>query len=172
MPGMPFNQMMLFPVELTLRATGEGVRMCARPVEEIERLHAGVRRWKEITVPVGRNAVPGVRGELFHIRALLRTAGVERVGLVVRGTEVAYDVAEGRLSCLDKAAPLAVVNGTIRLEMLVDRTSIEIFANGGEMCMPMGVILPDDKMSVETLAEGGPAKVEVLEIHDLRSAWP
>ena len=36
----------------------------------------------------------------------------------------------------------------------------------------IGVVLPDDKKSVETLAEGGPAKVEVLEIHDLRSAWP
>ena len=38
-PGMPFNQCMLFPCELTLRTTEDGLRMFAAPVREIETLH-------------------------------------------------------------------------------------------------------------------------------------
>jgi len=33
-PGMPFNQMMGVPVELTLRTTDEGPRLLANPVKE------------------------------------------------------------------------------------------------------------------------------------------
>ena len=171
-PGMPFNQMMLFPVELTLRTTGEGVRLAARPVREIERLHERSRSWEDLTVPMGRNPIPGVEGELFHIRAALRTDGVKKLGFVVRGTEVAYDVSEQRLSCLDKTAPLSPVEGVVRLELLVDRTSVEIFADEGRIYMPMGVTLPDDNKSLNILAEGGPGKIESLEVHALRSIWP
>ncbi len=37
-PGMPFNQMMGLPVELTLHKTDEGLRLCANPVRELQRL--------------------------------------------------------------------------------------------------------------------------------------
>ena len=37
-PGMPFNQMMLLPTELTLRSTKDGIRMFNRPVKEVEML--------------------------------------------------------------------------------------------------------------------------------------
>jgi sucrose-6-phosphate hydrolase SacC (GH32 family) len=82
-----------------------------------------------------------------------------------------YDVAAGKLSCLDKTASLSPVDGVIRLELLVDRTSIEIFANDGQVYMPMGVIHPEDNKSVRVLAEGGPVKVESLDVHLLKSAW-
>ena len=35
-PGMPFNQMMLLPTELTLRTTKDGIRMFSYPVKEVE----------------------------------------------------------------------------------------------------------------------------------------
>jgi len=46
MPNMPFNQMMLFPVTLTLRTTEEGPRMFAEPVREMEKLHKKQWQWK------------------------------------------------------------------------------------------------------------------------------
>jgi len=171
MPGMPFNQMMLFPVELTLRTTAEGVRMFARPVREIERLHERSRTWKDLTVPVGITPLPGVEGELFHVRAVFRPGGAGKVGLVVRGTEVVYNASEQQLSCLDKTAALSPVDGVVRLELLVDRTSIEVFGNDGRVYMPMGVIPPDNNQSLRILTEGGSAKFDALEIHHVRSVW-
>jgi len=172
MPGMPFNQMMLFPVELTLRPMGQGVRMFAKPVREIERLWGQSRTWRQIEVSPGGDPVGSVEGDLLHVKATLRPVGATKCGFVVRGIEVAYDVAAGKLTCLDKSARLSPVDGVIRLELLVDRTSIEIFANEGEVYMPMAVIPPADNQSTRILVEGGPVKLETLEIHPLKSAWP
>ena len=34
-PGMPFNQQMTIPVELTLRSSDDGLRLFAEPVQEL-----------------------------------------------------------------------------------------------------------------------------------------
>lgn len=171
-PGMPFNQMMLFPVELTLRKTGEGLRMFAEPVREIERLHESRLAWNDVTVSAGNDPVGEVEGELLHVRATLRPQGATKCGLVVHGTDIAWDAMSGNLSCLDKTASLSPTDGALRLELLVDRTSIEIFANDGQVYMPMAVTGPQGNKSLRILATGGPVKVESLEVHRLRSVWP
>jgi len=163
---------MLFPVELTLRTTGDGVRMFAEPVREIERLHEKRRSLKDVTLQPGENPLAEVEGELFHIRAELRPAGAERMGLKIRGTAVTYDAKAAQLTCGDKTAPLAMRNGALRMEILADRASIEIFAGDGCVYMPMGIIPPDDDRSLAVFCEGGPAKIESLEVWKLRSAWP
>ena len=48
MEGMPFNQQMLFAVELTLHTTDEGLRMFAYPVEEIEKIHGKEHSWTNV----------------------------------------------------------------------------------------------------------------------------
>ena len=170
MPEMPFNQMMLFPVELTLRSTDDGVRMFAEPVREIERLHGRRWTWSDTSLPEGDH--PLAEAELLHVRAALRTEGLEKLGFVVRGTKVTYDAKKEELSCLDKTAPLAPVDGVIRLELLVDRTSIEIFGNDGRLYLPLGVVLPPDDLSLRLVAQGAPAKIETLEVWKLNSIWP
>ncbi len=172
MPGMPFNQMMLFPVQLTLRPRGQGVRMCAKPVREIERLWGQGRTYRQIEVSPGSDPVGSVEGDLLHVKATLRPSGATKCGFVVRGIEVVYDPTAQRLTCLDKSAPLSPVEGTIRLELLVDRTSIEIFAQEGEVYMPMGIIPPATDKSIRVLAEGAPVKIESLAIYPLKPAWP
>ena len=59
---------------------------------------------------------------------------------MIRGVPIAYDVTKQELSCQGKTAPLKPVDGTIQLEILVDRTSVEIFGNRGRVYMPIGVI--------------------------------
>ncbi len=173
MPGMPFNQMMLFPVTLTLHATDEGPRMFAEPVREIRSLRGRTRQWKNKTLKPGDNLISlaGLSGELIHIRAELRVDGASETGFVIRDIPVVYNVEKQELSCQGKKAPLKPVGSKISLEILVDRTSIEIFGNGGRMYMPMGMILADNPKSLEIFTKGGNTEVESLEVFQLRSAW-
>ena len=53
----------------------------------------------------------------------------------------------------------------------MDRISIEIFANDGEIYMPMGAILPDDEGVLATFSRGGDTQVSELAVHELQSAW-
>jgi sucrose-6-phosphate hydrolase SacC (GH32 family) len=75
------------------------------------------------------------------------------------------------LTCKDKTAPLKPEKGRIHLEILVDRTSIEIYANGGRVYMPMGATAPQGKRSVEVYAKGGAGRIVSLAVHKLRSIW-
>ncbi len=47
-----------------------------------------------------------------------------------------------------------------------------IFGNEGRLSMPMGVIVPQDNLSLEVFAKGGAAKINSLQVHELKSAWP
>lgn len=55
---------------------------------------------------------------------------------------------------------------------MVDRTSVDIFGNDGRLYMPMGVIVSPDSLSLEVFANGGSARINSLQVHELRSAWP
>jgi len=171
-PGMPFNQSMTFPVELTLRTTEQGVRMFAQPVRELRRLDAGGYTWGEVAIRPGQNLLDKVEGELFHIVAEFTTGAAEQFGLVVRGTAITYDTQKRQLQCRDKTADLAPVDGRIRLEILVDRTIIEIFANDGRIYMPMGGILPEGNRRLEVFTKPGETVVHSLVVNELESIWP
>ncbi|MBA7698589.1 hypothetical protein ES703_107267 [subsurface metagenome] len=53
----------------------------------------------------------------------------------------------------------------------MDRNSIEIFANGGRMYMPIGGILPEDDKSIKLFSEGGMTHLETLDVWELHSIW-
>jgi len=171
MTGMPFNQMMLFPVTLTLRTTEEGPRMFAEPVREIEKLHDKQWQWNSKILKPAENLLSDVSGELFHIRAELQVGDIRQAGFVIRDIPVVYDIQKRLLSCHDKTASLKPVDGKIRLELLVDRTSIEIFGNDGRVYMPIGVILAGNSKSLEIFTKGGNTEVQSLEIFELNSVW-
>ncbi len=171
MPKMPFNQMMLFPVTLSLHTTEKGPRMFAEPVREIEKIHKRKWQWESEIIEPAENLLSEVSGELFHIRAELKVGDARQTGFVMRDIPVIYDVKKQQLSCHKKTASLKPVNGKIRLEILVDRTSIEIFGNDGGMYMPVGVILADNSKSLEIFTKGGNTEVQSLEVFELNAVW-
>jgi sucrose-6-phosphate hydrolase SacC (GH32 family) len=186
-PDMPFNQMMNFPVELTLRNTEEGIRMFAEPVNEIEKLRGKKHAWEDKMLKEGENLLEGISGELFDIHAEFELENATEFGFVIRGIPVAYNAKEQQLTCKESQAPLKPKNGKIRLQILVDRTSIEIFGNDGGIYMPIGVIPPDENRSLEVFSPNfsikrntkedknfqkeGSVKVKALEVYELRSVW-
>jgi len=170
-PEMPFNQMMNFPVELTLRTTEEGVRLFAEPVREIELLHGKKHAWFDETLRESENLLKEISGDLFHIRAEFQVGKAREFGFKIRGISVAYDVKGEKLACRGKTATLKPAAGRVHLEILVDRTSIEIFANRGRIYMPIGIIPPDDDRSLKVFTVGDESRINSLEVWELRSAW-
>ncbi len=170
-PEMPFNQQMNFPVALALRTTEEGVRLFANPVREIELLHGRSFQLENTRLTGTANPLEGQGGELLHILATIDPGDAKRIVLDVRGEQVVYDAVAHTLSCLDKQAPLPLIDGRIRLEILVDRLSIEIFGNAGRIYMPMGKVLDLDDRSLSIAGEGGTATILSMTVHQLKSAW-
>ena len=82
-----------------------------------------------------------------------------------------YNVKDKTISVKNEIAACKPKNGEIKLRLLVDRTSIEIFINDGEYYMPIGSIPEENNMSLKVFAEGGEAKIIKLEVNELNSSW-
>ena len=170
-PGMPFNQMMGLPVELTLRPTEEGPRLLANPVKELASLRTKTHTLPPQALAPGQNPLADVKAELLDLNAELAPGDAAECGFVLRGVTIRYDAKKQELSCQDKKAPLKPIDGRVRLRLMVDRTSIDIFGNDGRLYMPMGVLIPADNLALEAYAKGGTARILSLDVYELKSAW-
>jgi fructan beta-fructosidase len=171
MEGMPFNQQLLFPVELTLHTTDEGLRMFAYPVEEIESIYGTEHTWTDVQLKPEQNILSSVGGELFDIEAEFEVGDVDEFGFVINGFSVKYNVAKNKLSCGRSKAELKPDDGKIHLRILVDRASIEVFANNGRVYMPIRAIPQGDERGLKVFTKGGNIKIISLKIHELKSIW-
>ncbi len=170
-PKMPFNQQMTVPRVLTLRTTPEGVRLFTEPVRELESLRKDNHALADKPLVPGNNLLQGLSGDLLDIDAEIEVGKASKILLEVRGTKIEYAVKEQQLSALEAKAPLVPENGRIRLRVLVDRTSVEIFANQGRIQMASCFVPDPDKLSLGLNAEGGEAKVVKLNVWKLSSIW-
>jgi sucrose-6-phosphate hydrolase SacC (GH32 family) len=109
---------------------------------------------------------------LFDIAAEFEVEQALAFGIRARGESVRYDVAAKKLTALGRSAPLVPENGRIKLRVLVDRTSIEVFGNDGRVVLTSCFLPTDDNKDVTMFAEGGRARLVAAAIHPLQSIWP
>jgi sucrose-6-phosphate hydrolase SacC (GH32 family) len=171
-PRMPFNQQMAFPRELRLKGTPDGLRLFDTPAREIELLHGKRHDWSDVTLaPGGDNPLSALTGERFDIEAEFEPGDARTFGLEVRGERVAYSAADHRLTALG-SAPLELKDGVLRLRILVDRTSLETFANDGQVALSSCFLPPANNQSLRVFAEGGSVRIRSLRVTELKPALP
>src|SRR5262245_6361887 len=168
-PGMPFNQQMSFPCELTLRTFPEGLRLFRRPVREIESLRGQEHRFEDRTLKPAEDLLAEVTGELFDIIAEVEP-GDAAFGLRVRGEPIECSLKERKLTSLGASADLEPSGGRIDLRILADRASLEVFAQEGRVSLT-SCFLPRGKKSLGIYAAGEPIRIVSLKVYALGSAW-
>ncbi|BCM93518.1 levanase [Abditibacteriota bacterium] len=164
-PDMPFNQQVTFPCLLTLRTTPEGVRMFREPIPEIARLHTKETKWKNRTVQAGETLPLNVPGDLFHIKMSVSIPEGSTLSLNVKGVPVALThnaIANG-------TDPVKVRGELKTVEIIIDRTSIEVFGNNGEVSSSRCCLGNSDAISL--VASGDATTVDTMSVWELESAW-
>lgn len=170
-PNMPFNQMMYFPTELSLRTTTNGVRLHSTPIAEITNNAAVSYVWTNLTVSPGSNPLSGIRGTLFHVKALFATGTAQTVTFNFQGVTVTYNATTQQISCNGVFNSLVPVGGVIQLELIVDRKTIEIFGNNGQLYMPLPADNPASTSLLSVGCSGGNATFNSLTVNKLKSIW-
>ncbi|MFT3788461.1 MAG: glycoside hydrolase family 32 protein [Tepidisphaeraceae bacterium] len=165
-PDMPFSQMISFPCELSLHTTTDGIRMFRTPVKEIERLHAGTDEWREQTLQRDRTLKLERDGREFHLKADVSLEGDAKLVFHIRG----QDVVVSRNQIESGQWKQALLTPIRNVELLIDRTSIEVFANDGEASITRFVLM--DGNGIAVTARDGDVGWKSLAIHPLKSAWP
>ncbi|HEY3372206.1 MAG TPA: glycoside hydrolase family 32 protein [Prolixibacteraceae bacterium] len=176
---MPFNGQMTFPCELSLTKYQEGIKLTRKPIKEIELLHQKGEVWenKNLIPGIQKNLLHGVKGDCFHIIGNFKLKTVDSFGFVVRldkeknGNDITYTVKTNSLSCLGQSTVVKPVDGMIKLEILMDRSSIEIFANDGKVVLSSTFTAKEDADGIYLFNIGGELEIEKLEIYPMKSIW-
>lgn len=193
-PDMPFEQQMNFPTELQLKSTTDGMKLLRMPIAEIKNLYDSELKWQKAVSPQGDNPLKDLKGDLYDIDLKIDLKKSSSIQIGIRSETIQYDVANKTLRCGGPAvqsgfppdkwkaylkkhtdqfnnmgeAPLAPVDGKLKLRILVDRTTIEIFGNDGQVVMS-SCFMPEEEMTYALTADG---EINVIaEIHALKSAW-
>jgi fructan beta-fructosidase len=171
--GMPFNQMMCFPCELGLRGTVDGPRLTWKPVAELSLLRKATKRLGRISLAAGaRDPLASLKAELIEINAEIIPGGAREAGFILRGTRVFYDAGKGELVVGQRRATVPAPEGKVAVQILCDRTSIEVFADHGMIYMPSNVAEQGKNARYATFATGGDrGQIAGLEVHELKSIW-
>jgi fructan beta-fructosidase len=172
-------------------ATIDGrVRLVQRPVRQATWPSDPGLVLENTAVAPGVTPLPdAVRGGRLEIRVSFRPQRAERLGLHVRAgaderTVVGYDVRRASLY-VDRtesgrvafhpvfpgvhSAPLPVRDGLVSMTVLVDSTSVEVFAGSGEVVITDQVFPDPGSVGLALFAEGGSATVVDLAVTVLSS---
>jgi fructan beta-fructosidase len=195
-PGMPFNQAMLFPTELTLKATHLGYRLCPVPIREITTLHKNSKREENKILKGGEPVQVNVSSDPVHVIAEFEK-GDATFGLNVLGYELVYNDLLGEFTTAinrnHNAAPegpRAIFSGPaitpitttvyskpgteiFKLEVIVDKNIVEVFVNDGDLYF--AAPFDGEKTGiVESFVRGRGERKSILkrlDVHELKSIW-
>jgi len=167
MPGMPFNQMMSVPYELSLRTTGDGIRMFAQPVAELKKLRSkGITKEKS-TIEPGKPLEVSVGSQLLDVSVTFAVDKAKGFSIVIFGREVRYDAVAKTLD----SVPLQPIDGKLRLRFLVDRSSLEICGNDGRIAITRPFAPVEKDFTLQCKADGDTVWLDHLEVYELKSIW-
>ena len=171
LPGMPFSQFMSVPHTLHLRRHAGEVVLTTAPVRELEALREATWQAEDQALPDGAGVEAEVAGELLDVEATIELGSAQAAGLAVRGVTVWYDRRTGGLHNGSYAAQLAPGLDRIDLRVLVDRASVELFADEGRVMLAGGIVLAPGADRTRFFASGGAARLRRARVSRLRSAW-
>ena len=170
-PPLTWNGQMSFPVELTLRSFPEGVRLCRTPIDEINNLRVSQQSWRNEIVESAEKTVSALDGDLLDIRAVLEPTGARTFGLSAGGRRIYYSVGDRTLHFGDLAAPLTLEGNKLSLRILVDRSSVEVFAGHGEVTFSAITLTEERDKNLNLFAVGGKMRALTLDANRLESIW-
>ncbi|KRE71221.1 GH32 C-terminal domain-containing protein [Arthrobacter sp. Soil762] len=187
-PTSPWRSAMSLPREVALTQTPAGPRLTQRAVKQVDDLAAkpsyAEKRARDIAP--GTTALPAAAwGQVQRIDVTLAPGTASRAGITVLGigntaTEIGYDRTTGEVyvdrensgdtgfhplfTSVDSAPVTLDVDGTVTLRVYVDRSSVEVFTQGGQRTITDQVFPAAGANQVALFADGGTAQLKSITV--------
>ena len=185
------------PRDLALKTYPEGIRLVQTPISELRQLRQSPQSVSNVVItgthPI-RDFVPFHPSQnAYEIDTTFTITSTARIGfnLLVDKTHdhlltIEYDPSTFTLS-VDRnhssdatlnasftrtvSASLFPVNHQLRLHMFLDKSSIEIFSDGGKFVMTLLTYPGESQLGIEVFARGGPTTLASFTGWNLSSIW-
>lgn len=185
-PTDPWRGVMTVPRQLSLAHTPLGIRLVQQPVPELQQLRRLIDTWQDIQLE-GHWIPDRVAGRSLEILAVLELGTAQALGFEVHlgqndSARICYTVDPGRVS-IDRSGagvpeffraidgPLIPNNGRIALHIMVDESSVEVFADDGKLVLTGQIFCASKGDGLALFAVHGTARLVSMTIYELESAW-
>ena len=166
-----WSQQLIFPAELTLRTIDGNIRLCRNPIKAIKQLRYDAKLWKTTIVAPNENPLNRVEGDVFEMIAEINIGNSTEIEFSIRGEKAIYHTTDQQLTFLDSRIKVAPKENKITLRFIIDRNSVEIYANQGEATITR-LFYPDSSNKKFNLSSiGGSITILNMEIYRLESIW-
>lgn len=186
-PTSPWKSAMSLPREVRLETVGGHPRLIQVPVEQIP-TRAAVFSLDNEKVDEGTTLLPEEAwGSVLRIEATFAPGTADEIGLIVRGgpgegTTIGYDATSGclvvnreRSGQVDfhesfastETAPVDLIGDAIRLLIYVDRSSVEVFAQGGRATITDQIFPRTSSREISLYSRNGAGTIDSLTVHKL-----
>ncbi|MDQ0767258.1 fructan beta-fructosidase [Pseudarthrobacter defluvii] len=187
-PTTPWRSPMSLAREMSLQTIEGSLSLVQRPAGYWTAL-AGQEPFSlaDTTINDGEQVLAGAAGTVQRIDVTLTSGTAEEFGLILRGdgangTRVGIRPDEGKLfvdrresgqTGFHKAfpsldtAPIRATSGSYSLTIFVDRCSVEVFAQGGQVTMTELIFPAENSTDLSVFAVGGTATVTSLQVTQL-----
>lgn len=164
--GGRFSQQMGFPTEMSLEKLSGEYYLCARPVYEIDKLY--LNEIKDGGVRLSTDQARKWDVDTAPLLLSLKADAAAKFDLTFFGGKIAVDPARNELKVLDSIGPLSLSQGETDITILIDRCSVEVYADGGKICFTERFVCDYNLPFVEIKGEG---EIVDIEMHTLKSIW-
>ncbi|MBN1927250.1 MAG: GH32 C-terminal domain-containing protein [Prolixibacteraceae bacterium] len=179
LPDLPSNGQFTFPTEISLHESSLGVEAFRKPSREIETLFEKSFTWeaKKVYPGIDNNILSKLRNDTYYIKGSIDLMNCDQFGFIIRcgrdkdGTEINYHVGRNLLSLLGNRIDYKPMGSKFDFEILIDRSSIELFVEGGRYVISTSFTPDPDKNRYMLYTIGGEIMVDYLEVHQLKSVW-
>ena len=192
-PTEAWRSAMTVPRELGLHPTAAGLRLFQKPVRELKVLRGAVSSILEMTIKdskiIDNQSVTKEIALTFDLSKTASTATT--LGVVLSNSknehvEIGYDAAakqfftdrtEGGKSAFSKdftgrhVAPRLSDNSILKMHILIDVSSVELFADDGSVAITTIFFPTEDFKTTQIFSKNGIAKLLKGQVWTLRSIW-
>jgi sucrose-6-phosphate hydrolase SacC (GH32 family) len=165
---MPFNLQMSFPNTLELKTTPEGIRLFRWPIKEIEKLYDKTYYFSDSSISKINSKLTQINAELIDLSIVFKPQG--NVNLNLRGLDIKYEFDRQTFVFNSKEIKAPLINKKVSVRVLIDRSSLEIYANNGESAATFYTVPVAENQKISICANEN-TKIKTFVVNKLKSSW-
>lgn len=168
-----FNGQMGIPAEMSLERIDGVYYLAANPIGEIESLYGKCARYANVALTCDDDFCADLEDTAYLLK--IKGGKYERgkAEIEIFGKKIGLDFGKNELSIGGERAPISLAGGGLDLTLIVDRCSIEAFADGGKIvltCVCADSVC-DRNLPRLVMRADIDADIEMIEINSLKSIW-
>jgi fructan beta-fructosidase len=190
-PTKDWRGAMTLPRELSLVSSEDGVRLVQKPVSEVSSLRKGTEVYQNLSIESHSPSSFNMISSINEITIEFEKRNANSFGIVIQSSErektiICYDVVK-ELLVVDRTnsgensfsesfpaiqeAPLKLETGKLNLQIFLDASSIEVFANDGKVALTCLIFPKGIYNQIDLFSKEGTTFVPSLNITELESIW-